>query len=351
MFLGGLVLGVLFIMRQTKICTKCKEEKELETFGKSKKTKDKKQNHCKNCVNKQKALVISKRVLPVHNDLDTKFCSKCKIEKNFSVFSNCASNPDGKMYQCSDCRKQYHTPKLEGVKIFSDRNEKLCSTCKQIKPFSDFNKTNRNKTGVISVCKTCKVTERKLVKEREKILPLSKTCTKCNLEKGVSCFVKDSSKSDGISCVCNFCINKHRVERYKNDLLFKISDSVRKAIRGSFKRCSKRIFTKSDKSENILGTTFLQMHSIIENQFLCWMNWENYGNVCETLEVGCSWDFDHIIPISYAKTEEEVYLLNHWSNFQPLCSKINRDEKKAKVYPCTNLELRITFWEDSYTYY
>jgi 5-methylcytosine-specific restriction endonuclease McrA len=73
------------------------------------------------------------------------------------------------------------------------------------------------------------------------------------------------------------------------------------------------------------------------------MNWDNYGNTCGTeLKYNCSWDLDHIVPISYAKTEEEIYILNHWSNFQPLCSKINRDIKKAVLHPCTNLELKIT---------
>ena len=71
------------------------------------------------------------------------------------------------------------------------------------------------------------------------------------------------------------------------------------------------------------------------------MNWDNYGNVCEILEYNCSWDLDHIIPISSAKTEEEVYTLNHWSNFQPLCSKINRTDKKDMIYPVYNLELKI----------
>ena len=63
----------------------------------------------------------------------------------------------------------------------------------------------------------------------------------------------------------------------------------------------------------------------------------------ETLEYNCSWDLDHIIPVSWATTNEELYMLNHWSNFQPLCSKINRDDKKSNIYPCTNIQLMITF--------
>ena len=55
------------------------------------------------------------------------------------------------------------------------------------------------------------------------------------------------------------------------------------------------------------------------------MNWENRGLYNGELNYG--WDLDHIIPICKAKTDEEVYKLNHYTNFQPLCSKINRDIK------------------------
>jgi len=59
------------------------------------------------------------------------------------------------------------------------------------------------------------------------------------------------------------------------------------------------------------------------------MNWDNHGLYNGELNYG--WDVDHIIPISSAKTEEDIYKLNHFSNFQPLCSKVNRDIKKAKL--------------------
>jgi hypothetical protein len=58
------------------------------------------------------------------------------------------------------------------------------------------------------------------------------------------------------------------------------------------------------------------------------MNWENYGKYNGELNYG--WDIDHIIPISFAKTEEDVLRLNHYSNLQPLCSYINRFIKRDK---------------------
>ena len=58
------------------------------------------------------------------------------------------------------------------------------------------------------------------------------------------------------------------------------------------------------------------------------MSWENYGKYNGELNYG--WDIDHIIPLSTAKTEDDIYTLSNYINLQPLCSKINRDVKKDK---------------------
>lgn len=56
------------------------------------------------------------------------------------------------------------------------------------------------------------------------------------------------------------------------------------------------------------------------------MTWENYGKYNGELEYG--WDIDHIIPLSSAKNEDDLLRLNHYTNLQPLCSKVNRDIKR-----------------------
>lgn len=40
---------------------------------------------------------------------------------------------------------------------------------------------------------------------------------------------------------------------------------------------------------------------------------------------------DHIIPISSVKNKKEIININHYTNLQPLCSKINREIKKDKL--------------------
>jgi len=42
------------------------------------------------------------------------------------------------------------------------------------------------------------------------------------------------------------------------------------------------------------------------------------------LGLNITWDLDHIIPISSAQTEEDVYRLSHYTNLRPLCSFNNR---------------------------
>jgi hypothetical protein len=47
------------------------------------------------------------------------------------------------------------------------------------------------------------------------------------------------------------------------------------------------------------------------------MNWGNHGRYDPDRK---TWQLDHIIPSSSAKTEDELIKLNHYSNFQPLKS-------------------------------
>ena len=114
--------------------------------------------------------------------------------------------------------------------------------------------------------------------------------------------------------------------RKKIDPLYALSCSVRNVIYQSLKR---KGYEKRSRTCNILGCTYKEFQIYFEQKFENWMTWENYGKYNGELNYG--WDIDHIIPISIAKTEEDVINLNHYSNLQPLCSKINRDIKKDNM--------------------
>ena len=78
-----------------------------------------------------------------------------------------------------------------------------------------------------------------------------------------------------------------------------------------------------------MGCSFEEFKIYLESKFESWMTWDNKGLYNGDLDYG--WDIDHIIPISTAKTEEELIKLNHYSNLQPLCSKTNRDTKRNNL--------------------
>lgn len=64
----------------------------------------------------------------------------------------------------------------------------------------------------------------------------------------------------------------------------------------------------------MLGCTPLQLRMHLEERFRDGMSWANYGTL---------WEVDHIVPLASAKTPEEVFLLSHHTNLQPLLASEN----------------------------
>lgn len=120
---------------------------------------------------------------------------------------------------------------------------------------------------------------------------------------------------------------KNRIDfykRHKENTLFRLKTSIGNLIRYGFNRNG---LTKPISSEQILGCSFKEFKQHLEAKFEPWMNWENRGLYNGEFNYG--WDIDHIIPIHYAKTIDEVVKLNHYTNLRPLCSKVNRNIKKG----------------------
>lgn len=114
--------------------------------------------------------------------------------------------------------------------------------------------------------------------------------------------------------------NRTQRRRYKKDMLYKLKHKLRVMLTDIKKHYSL-------KTESILGCSFKEFQIYLESKFDKWMKWSNQGLYNGEFNYG--WDIDHIIPLSSAKNKEELIKLNHYSNLQPLCSKINRDIKKG----------------------
>lgn len=117
--------------------------------------------------------------------------------------------------------------------------------------------------------------------------------------------------------------NEYLKRKKQEDSVYNIKCSMRSYISTVLKS---KGYKKSSKTIEILGCSFEEFKLYLESKFEHWMTWENKGLYNGELNYG--WDIDHIIPISSATTEEEIIKLNHYTNLQPLCSKVNRDIKK-----------------------
>jgi len=122
-------------------------------------------------------------------------------------------------------------------------------------------------------------------------------------------------------------VNKWHRDRKKIDEVYKLGCNIRCLLSNAFKIKKHK---KTSKTSIILGCTFDEFKLYIESQFESWMTWDNYG--CKVPSgPNMTWDLDHIIPISSAITTEDIVRLNHYTNFQPLCSFQNRFIKRDNV--------------------
>ncbi len=205
--------------------------------------------------------------------------------------------------------------------------KKKCSKCNIEKELSEFNKCKKYEDGVLKYCKTCKneVRRKNRLLNKDARNEWQKKYFKENKEQ------HEKSKKRNLDYYKN---NKEKYKKYKEgyekkrgetDKLFFLKRRIKNSISGAFKRKKNR---KNNKTEKILGCTFIEFKNYIEQKWEPWMNWDNYGKY--NGELNCGWDLDHIIPIANAISEEDLIKLNHYTNFQPLCSKVNRDIKKNK---------------------
>lgn len=119
----------------------------------------------------------------------------------------------------------------------------------------------------------------------------------------------------------------NHVTKMETDIVYRLKFGFTRRLNKSLKR-GKFVKSKTIPLLDSIGCSFEYFKIYLESKFEDWMSWKNYGKYNGELNYG--WDIDHIIPSSSALTEDDVIKLNHYTNLQPLCSKVNRDIKKFK---------------------
>jgi hypothetical protein len=203
---------------------------------------------------------------------------------------------------------------------------KICIRCEREKELNEFSRRKNAKDGYRNQCKTCL---NELVKIRFDNLSEEEKNRRRTIKNQINRkYLKNNIDDPEFKL-------KEKIKRRKNHLK-RMEDPVYK-LKVSFSRRLNRFLKRGgcNKSPNKsyyldkLGCSFEELKTYLESKFEDWMTWENYGKYNGELDYG--WDLDHIIPLSKAKTEDDIYNLSHYSNLQPLCSRTNRDIKKDKI--------------------
>jgi len=179
----------------------------------------------------------------------------------------------------------------------------------------------------------------------------NRICSKCKIEKPLSEYKKNATKTSRVNSYCKDCSNIYSKEYYKKnkeyfkeyqkkyvikrrpyekekrkaDPIYKLTRNIRNRIGLAIKA---KNFAKNYRTNEYLGISYAKYKVYLERVFEKGMTWENYGQ----------WHIDHIIPLASATNEEELKLLFHYTNTQPLWA----DENFSKGYKMpSNVQIKL----------
>jgi hypothetical protein len=171
---------------------------------------------------------------------------------------------------------------------------KLCTKCKIEKDESEF--YNVTPTTLRSQCKMCRLAH---VRDYKKANPeRAKASTKRYRIKNRD---KIQAAQADYMKKYRYRITAHETKRYREDVLFALKKRVKHRIRQVLRKAFG--VSKSKSTNKILGCTSTELLTHLGISSID----ELAGN-----------QIDHVCPLSCAKTEEEVYKLNHYSNLRIL---------------------------------
>jgi hypothetical protein len=108
---------------------------------------------------------------------------------------------------------------------------------------------------------------------------------------------------------------EYEKERKQTDPAYKAMKLSRRRIAHAMKRIGLKKETKIGTFEQRFSCSREVFENRIASQFVNGMTWQNWGTL---------WQLDHILPLSCAKTLNEVLMLNHYTNLRPLLSIDNK---------------------------
>lgn len=171
--------------------------------------------------------------MPTLNDTTVRRCPKCKIDKSLSEFNRSKYTSHGHEYVCRACtqiRREGYRRKL-GMKPAPVKprvdGKRQCSSCLEFKDSSEFSasKSTSTRDKLSSQCKACisKHAEQrrreKGIKPARKIVHINggKVCSKCDEWRPLDEYSRSSKQTDGLSSVCLHCRRVYQRQFYQEN--------------------------------------------------------------------------------------------------------------------------------------
>lgn len=149
-------------------------------------------------------------------------CTKCATQKPFTDFTKESRNKTGLSHWCKECQHEYHTTKKRAL-----IEKQTCIDCGKEKLIREFNKASRFASGYSSRCAACTRTQLRGRRQkpshkaymaelalRPKNVPDEKTCTKCKEMLPASSFYIHRYSLNGLSSRCKPCARETDNKRY-----------------------------------------------------------------------------------------------------------------------------------------
>lgn len=251
-----------------------------------------------------------------------KRCPHCKKEKARlpEHWVRCGINIDGLHNECRQCsayrrndlderHRDANKKKLDS-EIF-DGTIKKCFCCKKEKPRikTFWMRRGRSNDGLYELCKQCckKLSEQSrknnyeinVAKHDSQIFDETmKKCSRCKNEfpRNRECWHRYNSTLDGLTNICKQCENEKFLNRFNNNIYFKLRKTISNTICAAIKESG-----GSKNGSSILEKlpyTIQQLKDHLESLWEPWMNWDNWGKYDPNRE---TWQIDHKIPQSKFK--------------------------------------------------
>jgi hypothetical protein len=324
-----------------KKCLKCNFEKEFSEFSKDKSRKDGYNNNCRECCK-----IIHKEHLErkkVRIEQDSEYMKKCEedrikrnLKKQIVKKSKRESDPsylekklrrEDPEYKKNLIREQRQRRK-ERFELKCIEDPEYCESVKSRirenrKRWLENNPEKKKKHGDYRKLRYQLDSEyRKKMNKKSQDRRKQKMLSDPEYRKKMNKKTHDRKKRKMLSDPeykknLNQKIVLKKKERYYKNPLYRF----RRKMTSSVRRAIKRGYNKNSMIYVVLGADWFSVRTHIESQFVNGMSWENFGE----------WHMDHILPLSLAKTEEELVKLLHYTNIQPLWGMENI--KKSNIIP------------------